>query len=178
MRTAPDVFNIWFRRTKGCELTYAELTSILTSNECGVNPDFEGLPLNFMQEVYEALSFERENMLKYERIKKVWDKSKNYPILFGLSTENAYICIAFRGKSSLTWTLLQHDANTTPPRHKHFSTLTILLHRFRCFCAPTESQWVNEFTQIFTKVLFTAYLRNIYLFNLLKSFQSLWTSQK
>ena len=63
-RTAPDVFNI-------CELTYAELTAILTSIECSVNPVCEGLPLNFMQEVYEALSFERENMLKYERIKKV-----------------------------------------------------------------------------------------------------------
>ena len=98
--------------------------------------------------------------------------------LFGLSTENAYICIAFRGKSSLTWTLLQHDANTTPPRHKHFSTFTILLHRFCCFCAPTESQWVNKFTQIFTKVFFTPYLGNFFLFNLLKSFQSLWTSQK
>ena len=70
MRTAPDVFNIWFRRTKGCELTYAELISILTSNECGVNPDFEGLPLNFMQEVYEALSSAREKMLKHEKIKK------------------------------------------------------------------------------------------------------------
>ena len=74
-----------------------------------------------------------------------WDKSKNYPISFGLSTENVYICIAFRGKSSLTWTQLQHDANTTSPRHKHFSTLTILLHRFCCFCAPTESQWSRFF---------------------------------
>ena len=62
-RTAPDVFNI-------CELTYAELTAFLTSNECGVNPDFEGLPLNFMQEVYEALCAAREKMLKHERIKK------------------------------------------------------------------------------------------------------------
>ena len=62
-KTAPDVFNI-------CELTYAELTAILTSIECSVNPVCEGLPLNFMQEVYEALSFECENMLKYERIKK------------------------------------------------------------------------------------------------------------
>ena len=69
-RTAPDVFNIWLRRAKGCELTYAELISILTSNECGVNPDFEGLPLNFMQEVYEALCAARENMLKHEKIKK------------------------------------------------------------------------------------------------------------
>jgi hypothetical protein len=69
-RTAPDVFNIWFRRTKGCELTNAELTAILASIDFSVNPDFEGLPLNFMQEVYEALSSAREKMLKHERIKK------------------------------------------------------------------------------------------------------------
>ena len=62
-RTAPDVFNI-------CELTYAELTAILASIDFSVNPDFEGLPLNFMQEVYEALSSAREKMLKHERIKK------------------------------------------------------------------------------------------------------------
>ena len=69
-KTALDVFNIWLRRAKGCELTYAELISILTSNECGVNPDFEGLPLNFMQDVYEALCAAREKMLKHERLKK------------------------------------------------------------------------------------------------------------
>ncbi len=137
-RTAPDVFNI-------CELSEAELNAILTSIECSVNPVCEGLPLNFMQEVYEALYSAREKMLKYERTKKGWDKSKNYPILFGLSTENAYICIAFRGKSSLTWTLLQHDAITTPPRHKHLSTFTILLHRLHCFCALTESHWSRFF---------------------------------
>ena len=62
-RTAPDVFNI-------CELTYAELTAILTSIECSVNPVCEGLPLNFIQEVYEALYSAREKMLKYERTKK------------------------------------------------------------------------------------------------------------
>ena len=69
-RTAPDVFNIWFRRTKGCELTYAELTSILTSIECSVNPDYEGLPHDFMQEVNEKLYSAREKMLKHEKIKK------------------------------------------------------------------------------------------------------------
>ena len=70
MWTAPDVFNIWFRRTKGCELTYAELTSILTSNECSVNPDYEGLPLDFMLEVNDKLYSAREKMLKHERLKK------------------------------------------------------------------------------------------------------------
>ena len=62
-RTAPDVFNI-------CELSEAELNAILTSIECSVNPVCEGLPLNFMQEVYEALYSAREKMLKYERTKK------------------------------------------------------------------------------------------------------------
>ena len=62
-RTAPDVFNI-------CELTYAELTAILTSMECSVNPDYEGLPHDFMQEVNEKLYSAREKMLKHERIKK------------------------------------------------------------------------------------------------------------
>ena len=46
------------------------LVAILTSMECSVNPDFEGLPHDFMQEVYEALSSAREKMLKHERIKK------------------------------------------------------------------------------------------------------------
>ena len=63
-RTAPDVFNI-------CELSEAELNAILTSIECSVNPVCEGLPLNFMQEVYEALYSAREKMLKYERTKKM-----------------------------------------------------------------------------------------------------------
>ena len=63
-RTAPDVFNI-------CELSDAELNAILTSIECSVNPVCEGLPLNFMQEVYEALYSAREKMLKYERTKKM-----------------------------------------------------------------------------------------------------------
>ena len=62
-RTAPDVFNI-------CELTYAELTAILTSIECSVNPDYEGLPLDFMKEVNEKLYSAREKMLKHERLKK------------------------------------------------------------------------------------------------------------
>ena len=62
-RTAPDVFNV-------CELTYAELTAILTSMECSVNPDYEGLPLDFMKEVNEKLHSARENMLKHEIIKK------------------------------------------------------------------------------------------------------------
>ena len=69
-RTAPDEFNIWLRRAKGCEFTNAELTAILASIDFSVNPDFEGLPLNFIQEVYEALSSAREKMLKHERIKK------------------------------------------------------------------------------------------------------------
>ena len=62
-RTAPDVFNI-------CELTYAELTAILTSMECSVNPDYEGLPHDFMKEVNEKLYSAREKMLKHERLKK------------------------------------------------------------------------------------------------------------
>ena len=62
-RTAPDVFNI-------CELTYAELTAILTSMECSVNPDYEGLPLDFMLEVNDKLYSAREKMLKHERLKK------------------------------------------------------------------------------------------------------------
>ena len=53
-----------------CELSEAELNAILTSIECSVNPVCEGLPLNFMQEVYEALYSAREKMLKYERTKK------------------------------------------------------------------------------------------------------------
>ena len=62
-RTAPDVFNI-------CELTYAELTAILTSMECSVNPVCEGLPLDYMKEVNEKLYSAREKMLKHEKIKK------------------------------------------------------------------------------------------------------------
>ena len=62
-RTAPDVFSI-------CELTYAELNAILTSMECSVNPDYEGLPIEFMQEVNEKLYSAREKMLKHERLKK------------------------------------------------------------------------------------------------------------
>ena len=53
-----------------CELTYAELTAILTSMECSVNPDYEGLPLDYKKEVNEKLYSAREKMLKHERIKK------------------------------------------------------------------------------------------------------------
>ncbi len=60
-----------------CELSEAELNAILTSIECSVNPVCEGLPLNFMQEVYEALYSAREKMLKYERTKKVEINQKN-----------------------------------------------------------------------------------------------------
>ena len=38
--------------------------------ECSVNPDYEGLPLDFIQEVNDKLFSAREKMLKHERIKK------------------------------------------------------------------------------------------------------------
>ena len=69
-RTALDVFNIWLRRAKGCELTYAKLNAILASMECSVNPVCEGLPLDYMKEVNEKLYSAREKMLKHERLKK------------------------------------------------------------------------------------------------------------
>ncbi|MBO7558493.1 MAG: hypothetical protein J6T52_08370 [Bacteroidaceae bacterium] len=62
-RTAQNEFNI-------CELSAAELNAILTSIECSINPDFEGLPLDFMQNFHKDLCAERERMLKHERIKK------------------------------------------------------------------------------------------------------------
>jgi len=38
--------------------------------ECSVNPDYEGLPLDFMLEVNDKLYSAREKMLKHERLKK------------------------------------------------------------------------------------------------------------
>ena len=38
--------------------------------ECSVNPDYEGLPLDFMLEVNDKLYSAREKMLKLERLKK------------------------------------------------------------------------------------------------------------
>ena len=69
-KTALDVFNIWLRRAKGCELTYAKLNAILASMECSINPVCEGLPLDYMKEVNEKLYSARKKMLKHEKIKK------------------------------------------------------------------------------------------------------------
>ena len=64
--------------------------------------------------------------------------------LFGLSTENAYICIAFRGKSSLTITLHQYDSYTITLRHKHCTTRTNDLHRFYCISVRRTSRRTNH----------------------------------
>ena len=93
-----------------------------------------------MLEVNDKLFSAREKMLKHERLKKmVWAKSKNYPILFGFSTEKAYICIAFRVKSSLTITLHHFDSYSITLRHKHCTTCTNNLHRFHCISKPPPS---------------------------------------
>ena len=126
-RTAPDVFNIWFRRTKGCELTYAELISILTSNECGVNPDFEGLPLNFMQEVYEALCAARENMLKHEKIKKRFEINQKI-IRFCLDFPLKMRIFALLSEGSPVWH--EHCSNTTQTLHRHDTNISALLQYF------------------------------------------------
>ena len=64
--------------------------------------------------------------------------------MFGLSTENAYICIAFRGKSSLTITLHQYDSYTITLRHKHCTTRTNDLHRFHCISVRRTSRRTNH----------------------------------
>jgi hypothetical protein len=69
-RTAPDEFNIWLRRAKGCELSSAELTAILTTIECSVHPECEGLPQDFMQRLHENLCSARGRMVQHERMKK------------------------------------------------------------------------------------------------------------
>gem|GEM_PF-5266762 len=59
--------------------------------------------------------------------------------MFGFSTKKAYICIAFRGKSSLTITLHQFDSYSITLRHKHCTTRTNDLHRFNCISKPHPS---------------------------------------
>ena len=61
--TTQYVFNFY-------EASNTELNDILTSIECSINPDFEGLPLDFMQNLHKNLCAARERMLKHERIKK------------------------------------------------------------------------------------------------------------
>ena len=46
--------------------------------------------------------------------------------------KKAYICNAFRGKSSLTITLHHFDNYAIPLRHKLCTTRTNDLHRFHC----------------------------------------------
>ena len=46
--------------------------------------------------------------------------------------KKAYICNAFRGKSSLTITLHHFDTYAIPLRHKHCTTRTNDLHCFHC----------------------------------------------
>ena len=53
--------------------------------ECSVNPDYEGLPLDFMLEVNDKLYSAREKMLKHERLKK-W---------FELNQKNIRFCLDF-----------------------------------------------------------------------------------
>ena len=59
--------------------------------------------------------------------------------MFGFSTEKAYICITFRGNSSLTITLHHFDSYTITLQHKHCTTRTNDLHRFHCFSKPPPS---------------------------------------
>ena len=46
-RTAPDEFNIWLRRAKGCELSTAELTAILISIELSTKYNLQSTDVFF-----------------------------------------------------------------------------------------------------------------------------------
>ena len=53
--------------------------------------------------------------------------------------KKAYICNAFRGKSSLTITLHHFNTYALPLQHKHCTTRTNNLHRFHCISKPPHS---------------------------------------
>ena len=150
-RTAPDVFNIWLRRAKGCELTYAELTAILTSMECSVNSDYEGLPLDFMLEVNDKLYSAREKMLKHERLKKRFEINQKI-IRFCLDFPLKMRIFALLSEGSPVWH--EHCSNTTQTLHRHDTNISALLQYFCIdFAAfalrlnPNESTNSHKFSQ-------------------------------
>ena len=139
-RTAPDVFNIWFRRTKGCELTYAELTSILTSIELSTKYNLQGTGVFFeliiRYVVLCTLFF--VNILR--QIKKLSD------FVWTFHWKCVYLHCFQRE--------VQSDINTAPTRRKHYTATTqTFQHSYNTSASILlllRSDWIPMSQQIHT----------------------------
>ncbi len=88
----------------------------------------------------------KKHYLEFKKLIEI--NQKKYPISFELSTEKAYICFAFRGKSSLTITLHHFDTYAIPLRHKLCTTRTNDLHRFHCVSVRRTSRRTFSSTKV------------------------------
>ena len=110
----------------------------------------ESLNMCLAYEIHLSCHIDKYQIKKHylEINKKYWDKSKKYPISFELSRWKAYICFAFRGKSSLTITLHHFDTYAIPLRHKLCTTRTNDLHRFHCIPVRRASRRIYNSTKV------------------------------